>query len=69
MRGLRTRGGRGKGTDELGCAPEGSWKGENSRDALARAMERGGEGTVVVTGSVHTVGSAMKVLGLDPLGG
>ena len=24
--------------------------------------------TVVVTGSVHTVGGAMKLLGIDPLG-
>lgn len=36
--------------------------------ALERARERAGEGTVVVTGSVHTVGSAMSLLGLDPLG-
>ncbi len=35
--------------------------------ALRRAAERAGRGTVVVTGSVHTVGSAMRVLGLDPL--
>lgn len=36
--------------------------------ALKRSMERAGRGTVVVTGSVHTVGSAMRLLGLDPLG-
>ena len=36
--------------------------------AAARASERAGEGTVVVTGSVHTVGGAMKLLGIDPLG-
>jgi dihydrofolate synthase/folylpolyglutamate synthase len=35
--------------------------------ALARAAERAEGGTVVVTGSVHTVGSAMSRLGLDPL--
>lgn len=37
--------------------------------AMRRARERAGEGTVVVTGSVHTVGSAMTRLGLDPLEG
>jgi hypothetical protein len=26
------------------------------------------EGTVVVTGSVHTVGGAMKLLGVGPVG-
>lgn len=35
--------------------------------ALERARAKAGRGTVVVTGSVHTVGSAMSVLGLDPL--
>ena len=35
--------------------------------AKARAEERAGRGTVVVTGSVHTVGSAMNLLGIDPL--
>lgn len=35
--------------------------------AMRRAAERAGRGTVVVTGSVHTVGSAMPLLGLDPL--
>lgn len=37
--------------------------------ALARAREAAGEGTVVVTGSCHTVGSALSVLGLEPLRG
>jgi dihydrofolate synthase/folylpolyglutamate synthase len=37
--------------------------------ALRIARQRAGEGTVVVTGSVHTVGSAMNLLGLEPLGG
>jgi dihydrofolate synthase / folylpolyglutamate synthase len=36
--------------------------------ALSRAEERARGGTVVVTGSVHTVGSAMSLLGLQPLG-
>lgn len=36
-------------------------------EAMRRAAERAGKGTVVVTGSVHTVGSAMPLLGLDPL--
>lgn len=37
--------------------------------AMRRASERAGRGTVIVTGSVHTVGSAMPLLGLDPLEG
>ncbi len=37
--------------------------------ALGRAGEEAGEGTVVVTGSVHTVGSALKALGREPLRG
>ena len=37
--------------------------------ALRQARRRAGRGTVVVTGSVHTVGSAMSVLGLEPLRG
>ena len=41
---------------------------EDFFQAAARASERAGEGTVVVTGSVHTVGGAMKLLGIDPLG-
>jgi dihydrofolate synthase/folylpolyglutamate synthase len=36
--------------------------------ALEMAEEGAGTGTVVVTGSVHTVGSAMRHLGLSPLG-
>jgi dihydrofolate synthase / folylpolyglutamate synthase len=36
--------------------------------AVDRAQERAAGGTVVVTGSVHTVGSAMSLLGLQPLG-
>lgn len=35
--------------------------------AVARAREAAGAGTVVVTGSCHTVGSALSVLGLEPL--
>jgi len=35
--------------------------------ALQAAATRAGRGTVVITGSVHTVGNAMKVLGVDPL--
>jgi dihydrofolate synthase/folylpolyglutamate synthase len=37
-------------------------------DAVSGAAERAREGTVLVTGSVHTVGGAMKILGVDPLG-
>ncbi len=40
---------------------------EDFVQAIERARERAGQGTVVVTGSVHTVGSAMQLLGLDPL--
>ena len=36
--------------------------------AVANARRRAGDGTVVVTGSVHTVGSAMNLLHLEPLG-
>jgi dihydrofolate synthase/folylpolyglutamate synthase len=43
-----------------------------AEDDFARALERAAAlapmGTVVVTGSVHTVGSAMTTLGIDPLG-
>lgn len=35
--------------------------------AVDRARERAGTGTIVATGSVHTVGSAMNLLGIDPL--
>lgn len=37
-------------------------------DALERARALAGEGTVVVTGSVHTVGSALRRLGRTPWG-
>jgi dihydrofolate synthase/folylpolyglutamate synthase len=36
--------------------------------ALGRAASLAPEGTVVVTGSVHTVGGAMKLLGVGPVG-
>lgn len=39
------------------------------QDALERAQRRAGVGTVVVTGSAHSVGPAMILLGLDPLAG
>jgi dihydrofolate synthase/folylpolyglutamate synthase len=35
--------------------------------ALQEAEVRAGNGTVVVTGSVHTVGGAMRILGVTPL--
>jgi dihydrofolate synthase/folylpolyglutamate synthase len=35
--------------------------------AMELARKEAGRGTVVVTGSVHTVGSALKVLGREPL--
>ena len=35
-------------------------------DALHRARELAGAGTIVVTGSAHTVGDALRVLGLEP---
>ena len=41
---------------------------EDFAQALQGAADRAGNGTVVVTGSVHTVGSAMTLLGIDPLG-
>jgi len=37
--------------------------------AVARAESWAGGGTVVVTGSVHTVGSTLNLLGLEPLRG
>jgi dihydrofolate synthase/folylpolyglutamate synthase len=40
---------------------------EDFVEALQRASDRAATGTVVVTGSAHTVGSAMSLLGLDPL--
>jgi folylpolyglutamate synthase/dihydropteroate synthase len=42
---------------------------EDFVQAVTRSKERARGGTVVVTGSVHTVGSAMSLLGLDPLKG
>jgi dihydrofolate synthase/folylpolyglutamate synthase len=42
---------------------------EDFADAVAEASRRAGSGTVVVTGSVHTVGGAMKALGVDPIPG
>jgi dihydrofolate synthase/folylpolyglutamate synthase len=36
-------------------------------DAVTDAARRAGRGTVIVTGSVHTVGGAMRAVGLDPL--
>jgi dihydrofolate synthase/folylpolyglutamate synthase len=45
---------------------------EDFTEAVAEAGRRAGrrsqKGTIVVTGSVHTVGGAMRVLGVDPLG-
>ncbi len=40
----------------------------NFEDALASARSAAGEGSVVVTGSHHTVGDAMNVLGIVPYG-
>lgn len=37
--------------------------------AFAQARHEAGQGTVVVTGSVHTVGSALRLLGREPLSG
>ena len=37
-------------------------------EAMESARHAAGEGTVVVTGSHHTVGDAMNVLGLQPYG-
>ncbi len=42
---------------------------EDFLGALELARSEVGRGTVVVTGSVHTVGSALRVLGRDPLSG
>lgn len=41
---------------------------EDFDTALGRARAAAGEGTVVVTGSCHTVGSALRALGREPLG-
>jgi len=40
---------------------------ERFEDAIAEAAARAANGTVVVTGSVHTVGGAMRTLDLDSL--
>jgi len=40
---------------------------EDFADAFERARREAGQGTVVVTGSVHTVGSALRLLGREPL--
>jgi dihydrofolate synthase / folylpolyglutamate synthase len=40
---------------------------EDFRAALERAASLADGGTVVVTGSVHTVGGAMRLLGVSPL--
>jgi dihydrofolate synthase/folylpolyglutamate synthase len=42
---------------------------EDFGEAVAEAARRAGRGTVMVTGSVHTVGGGMRVLGIDPLNG
>jgi dihydrofolate synthase / folylpolyglutamate synthase len=42
---------------------------EDFERAVTRARAEAGQGTVLVTGSVHTVGSAMSLLGLEPLAG
>ena len=36
--------------------------------AFRQARREAGQGTVIVTGSVHTVGSALRLLGREPLG-
>lgn len=43
------------------------WAVEDLAAALDRARSLAGDGTVVVTGSVHTVGAAMVLLGVSPL--
>jgi dihydrofolate synthase/folylpolyglutamate synthase len=40
---------------------------EDFERAMQKARAEAGKGTVLVTGSVHTVGSALSVLGLEPL--
>ena len=37
--------------------------------AMGRAAELAGSGTVVVTGSCHTVGDVLRILGVSPFGG
>ena len=40
---------------------------EDFERAFQRVRRDAGQGTVVVTGSVHTVGSALRLLGREPL--
>ena len=42
---------------------------EDFEQALIQARSDAGQGTVLVTGSVHTVGSALKILKREPLRG
>ena len=42
---------------------------EDFEEALIQARSDAGQGTVLVTGSVHTVGSALKILGRGPFRG
>ncbi len=42
---------------------------EDFEQALEQARREAGQGMVVVTGSVHTVGSALQLLGREPLAG
>jgi dihydrofolate synthase/folylpolyglutamate synthase len=71
LRGLAvpSRGGGGEGS--AGDAPSGAASEvlvvEDFERALREAGQRAGAGTVIVTGSVHTVGNAMAALGIDPL--
>ncbi len=51
-----------------GAAPAAVLVVEDFAAALREAAALAGMGTVVVTGSVHTVGNAMGLLGIDPLG-
>ena len=37
--------------------------------AFGQARREAGQGTVIVAGSVHTVGSALRLLGREPLAG
>ena len=39
---------------------------EEVRAAVGRAVALAGRGTVVVTGSCHTVGDALQILGVSP---
>jgi dihydrofolate synthase / folylpolyglutamate synthase len=53
---------------ELGSGPRGPVSVvEGFAEAVRSAAARAAGGTVVVTGSVHTVGNAMQALGVDPL--